>query len=77
MYHNRAIWEHAFLSALYGFFIEVNLEDMRPTDKSFDLLGFDGALQFPLRNTRFRSHYLVDSDELVILSKIRNEIAHG
>ena len=42
-----------------------------------DVIGCDRPLQVHLANTKFPSHYLVDSQTLVFLSKARNEILNG
>ena len=55
-------------------YLEVDLDDMRPADRLFGILGIDGALQFHLPSTKFPLHYLVDSQALISLSEMRNGV---
>merc|ERR1712112_36235 len=57
-----------------GSYLEVSLDDMRPTGKILEVLGCDGTLQLHLANAKFPLRYLVGSQTLICLSKARNEI---
>ena len=41
------------LAHLRGSYLEVSLDDMRPTGKILEVLGRDGTLQLHLANTKF------------------------
>ena len=54
--------------------LEVDLYDIRPTDKIFDALGRGGALRLHLPHTKSHVRYLAGSQTLSLLSKITNWI---
>ena len=56
-----------------GEYLEVDLEDMRPENRLLDVLGRSGALKLHLPCTKFTMRYLVDSQTLISLSKMRHE----
>ena len=53
---------------------DVDLNDLRHTAKIFDALGCDGALNLHLTDKKCQIQYLVRSQPLVLLAKIRNDI---
>ena len=57
-----------------GSYIEADLDDMRSANRSFGILGRDGALQLHLPSTKFPIHYMFGSQTLISLSKMRNVI---
>ena len=57
-----------------GSYLEVDIEDMRPENRSLGIIGRDGALQLRLPSTEFPTHYLVYSKTLIALSEMGNAI---
>ena len=57
-----------------GPYLEVDLGDMRATNSLFELIGCGGTLRLHVPSTKFSIHYLVDSETLISLSKMRNEL---
>ena len=55
-----------------GTYLEVSMGDLKSTDRVLDVLGCDGALQLHVGSTKFPLHYLVDSQKLIFVSKVRN-----
>lgn len=45
--------------------ISVGVNDLRPGDKIFDVVGCSGALHLHLTETKFRMRYLGDSETLI------------
>ena len=59
-----------------GSYFEVDLCDMRPANSPnslFDLIGRDGALKLHVHSTMCPIHYLVDSQTLILLTRMRSE----
>ena len=54
--------------------IEVDLNDLRPENKIFDVIGFGGPLHVHLSKTKSHTRYLVDARTLVSLPRIRHAI---
>ena len=60
-----------------GSYFEVDLEDMRSANSVFGSIGCDGALILHVPHTKFPIHYLVGSQTLVFVTKMRNEYLNG
>ena len=76
--HGATIWRIGRKGALVYFrcnSVGVDLDDLAPTDKIFDVSGCGGTLHLPLSDTEFPIRYLLGSVALVSLSEIRNGIA--
>merc|ERR1712112_27697 len=56
-----------------GSYLEVAMGDLKSTGKVLDVLGCGGTLHLHVGSTKFPLHYLVDSQTLIFLSKVRNE----
>ena len=54
--------------------IESFLNDLRPGESIFDILGFGGPLRLNLTNTKSHARYLVDFHALVFLTKTMGRI---
>ena len=50
---------------------------MRPTNSLFGIIGCGGTLTIHVPHTKFPIRYLVDSQTLVFLTKMRNEYLRG
>ena len=61
------------LAHFRGSYLGVAMGALKSTDKVLDVLGCDGTLQLHVGSTKFPLHYLVDSQTLIFLSKVRNE----
>ena len=57
-----------------GSYFEVDLGDMRSTNSLFELIACSGTLRLHIPRTKSPIHYLVDSQTLISLTKMRNEI---
>ena len=53
-----------------GSYLEVNLDDIRPEDRLLDVIGRDGDLQLHLPSTKFLMQYLVESQAIILFSKL-------
>ena len=51
-----------------GSYLAVDIDDMRPENSLFELIGRDGELQLHVPSEKFPIHYLVDSQALILLS---------
>ena len=55
-----------------GSYLEVALGDLKSTGKVLEVLGCDGTLKLHVGSAKFPIRYLVDSQALIFLSKVRN-----
>ena len=55
-----------------GSYLEVDLDDMPSTSRLFELIGRDGALRLHVPRTNPPINYMVDSQTLIFLTKMRN-----
>ena len=60
-----------------GSYFEVDLDDMRSTNSLFGSIGWDGTLTLHVPHTKSHIRYLVDSQTLVFITKMRNEYLRG
>ena len=57
-----------------GSYLEADIDDMRSENRLFGIIGRDGALQLNVAGTKFPMRYMVDSQNVNFLSKMRNAI---
>ena len=57
-----------------GSYFEVDMGDMRSANSLFDLIWRDGTLRLHIPSEKPPIHYLVDSQTIISLTKMRNEI---
>ena len=55
-------------------YLEVGIGDTRSANRLLELLGSDGTLQLHAPSSKFPINYLVDSQTIILLSKMRNVI---
>ena len=60
-----------------GSYFEVDLGDMRPANSLPWIIGRGGALRLHIQSAKFQIHYMVDSQTLISLTKMRDEILNG
>ena len=69
-----AIWGKYAIVHFIGPNLEVDIEDMRPANRLFRILGRDGTLQLHIPSTKSPIHCMVGSKTLILLSEMRNVI---
>ena len=57
-------------------FLEVDLDDMRPTNRLLEVLARDGTLRRHLPSAKSPIHYSVDSQKLISLSEMRHVVSN-
>ena len=60
-----------------GPYFEVDLEDMRPARSLFGIIGCDGTLTLHVTLAKSTINYLLGSQTLVFLTKMRNAYLRG
>ena len=62
-----AMWGGYALVLFRWAYLEVDIEDMRPANRLFELLGRDWALQLHVPSAKFPVHYLAGSQTIIPL----------